>query len=74
MLRLAILCFVGCTALGTGLVTGAWIAQNQPLSVLQLGELAPSAPLFLTSEAYAAPPPSDLFGNISENTSLKLAK
>ena len=74
MLRLAILCLVGCTALGTGLVTGAWIAQNRPLSVLQLGELAPPAPIFLASEAYTAPPASDIFGNISENTSQKLAK
>jgi hypothetical protein len=37
MIRFAILCLVCVVAISTGLVTGALIAQNQPLSALEQG-------------------------------------
>jgi len=47
------LCFVCPAALGAGLVGGALIAQNQPISVLEPGGFALEAPRFFAVEANA---------------------
>jgi len=58
IMHCAILCIVCPAALGAGLVGGALLAQNQPVSVLESGGFSPEVPRFLATEAntgYAAP-------------------
>jgi hypothetical protein len=52
----AIFCVVCPAALGVGLVGGALIAQNQPISVLETGGFALGAPRFFAVEANAGQP------------------
>lgn len=51
--RCAILCFLCPATLGAGLVGGALIAQNQPISVLEPGGSALEVPRFFAVEANA---------------------
>jgi hypothetical protein len=53
IVRCAILCFLCPATLGAGLVGGALIAQNQPISVLEPGGFALEAPRFFAVEANA---------------------
>jgi hypothetical protein len=53
VVRCAVLCVFCPAALGAGLVGGALLAQNQPVSVLESGGFSLVAPLFLTTEANA---------------------
>jgi hypothetical protein len=56
IIHCAILCVVCLAALGAGLVGGALIAQNQPISVLEPDGFALEAPRFFAVEANAGQP------------------
>jgi hypothetical protein len=73
MIRLVIACFVCPAGLGTGLVSGALIAQNQPISELERHGLSPEIPRFFAVEANAAQPTGDHFTPAAQKTLPKLA-